>query len=408
MLLVAFASAVLGVPTHNHALQLLTGAPYSALDPAEADIVARHPEDSVAPLPPEALASSPLLQPRMMLSNGCAMSTFTLKTSIDILKLHQPAGAAEYELTKCANNRFCNDTAVQGLYNSSTHVLSAGAIPMQLAAGYFAAVHNATLVFKGDKPTLGVDAKHPKPKTMHDADGMLDAVRELGTHTVYVLRTNALDSIVCEVHDCMGNPAMGYQINHSTHERAHPQHNTDGTTKTACNNWRRALPSEEQTLVHLNVSRLRQAIDSGFERSSSASLARLAGLESGQLKVFDSRTLLAWQEDKNEATLQRSLAAWLALLEAWDVAPNATAVRSYLVENGWGERPAVPKEEAIANYAEVAEAPSNRNRNPHPNPNPYLNPHPLTRWRRPSPHGAPAMRRCSMRGPTTTATRPPS
>ena len=350
----AFASA-LGVPTHHQALQLLTGRP--AVDPAELDIIARHPEDSVIPLSPEALAGSPLLQPRMMLSNGCAMSTITLKTSTEILNLHQPAGAAEYELTRCANNRFCNSTVAQELYNRSAQAIPAGAIAMQLAAGYFAAVHNATLVFKGEVPYLNFAAETEGEKL--GADGTLDALRELGTHTVHVLRTNALDAILCEVHDCMGNPEMGYQINRSTHERVSPEHNEDkaSTTETACNNWRRALPSEEQPLVHLNVSRLRQAIDSQFEHSSNSTLTRLAGpsrgLESGHLKVIDSRTLLAWQEDKNEATLQRSLAAWLALLEAWGVAPNATAVRSYLVENGWGERPAVPKEETIANYAEV-------------------------------------------------------
>ena len=353
----AFASA-LGVPrpTHHQALQLLTGWP--AVDPAEVDIVARYPEDSVTPLSPEALAGSPLLQPRMMLSNGCAMSTITLKTSIEILNLHQPAGAAEYELTRCANNRFCNSTVAQGLYNRSAQMIPAGAIAMQLAAGYFAAVNNATLVFKGEVPNLDFAAE-PAEQEKLGADGTLDALRELGTHTVHVLRTNALDAILCEVHDCIGNPEMGYQINRSTHERVSPQHNEDeaSTTETACKNWRRALPSEEQPLVHLNMSRLRQAIDSQFKRSSNSTLTRLAGpsrgLESGHLKVIDSRTLLAWQEDKNEATLQRSLAAWLALLEAWGVAPNATAVRSYLVENGWGERPAVPKEEIIANYAEV-------------------------------------------------------
>ena len=154
----AFASA-LGVPrpTHHQALQLLTGWP--AVDPAEVDIVARYPEDSVTPLSPEALASSPLLQPRMMLSNGCAMSTITLKTSIEILNLHQPAGAAEYELTRCANNRFCNSTVAQGLYNRSAQMIPAGAIAMQLAAGYFAAVNNATLVFKGEVPNLDFAAE---------------------------------------------------------------------------------------------------------------------------------------------------------------------------------------------------------------------------------------------------------
>ena len=291
----------------------------------------------------DTVASSPLLQPRVMFAGGCTASTFTLRLATELMQLVWPNAGAVHnrsnELTWCAYNPYCE---VKRPFVSQTDAY-AEPEALQKVATHYAATHGGSLVFKASSD--------------HTTKCQSKALQELGTHTVILVPDNVLKVSLCEVRDCFTwiiAPEQGHMVDRSTGEvvAGVRNHKANPHAREPCNMWRRGLPSEKQPLVWLNTSTLVKTLqdqqakyDSWAEKLQQSHGWPRHGLQRAE-------ALLAWETSKDEADLKRSVASWRALMDIWQVPLNASTIEAFLRQHPqWGSRPTTPL--PIANFEEV-------------------------------------------------------
>lgn len=129
-------------------------------------------------------------------------------------------------------------------------------------------------------------------------------------------------------------------------------YSSDGVSRPTFADKRRAR--RELTKVGFNPADIVQILEQGLARDSRRPL-KLQRWGFTGFETIPVEDLAAFEHSRDQ--LERSVDAWTRLLKSLGVeAINTTAVRTDLMEHGWGERPLAPHANTLHNYEQVAAA----------------------------------------------------
>lgn len=281
-----------------------------------------------------ALRKAPLLQPRLIVSEGCSGSSATAQTTGRLLEAHgvkvaigprkKPCSDAahcadrvqESELFKCEKNPFC---ARPGTPCGTVTAHGDG----NVTAAMMGVVAEA--VVDGLSLVVKIESNYSKASELS-----FDVMRALGTNAVVAWRSNSLSKLVCSARDCFGHFGDGSQ----------PWAKLTGPSADACFE-RRKLPSDKQSRVWLNASEIvdRSLAPMQLMASTLASYLTKYGwsmrdgplaTEGGTVATVTTESLLGHETTNDTAVFERSVVAWSSLLTSIGVEPQERLVRREL------------------------------------------------------------------------------
>ena len=294
------------------------------------------PTVSNALVPVSVIAASPLMQPRMMYSGGCAGSSATMLMAMALLNIFQPAGKKTVfmnsmskqggqELTKCIVNSECTMRPNGG----QEQAVDSTAMLRSVQRYATETDTNSTLVFKAAEIAFNQE--------------IADALHKVNAQAMAVYRGNTLDQVICQVRDCFEvSDDVGMPVNATTGERS------DICFK------RRKLSRDDQPIVWLNVSTLRKHLDKRTRRNHEVG-AKMRSYGWADAAVSTTEELLRYVEDTSAASLEASVAAWGRVMHSWRVDHNVSAIRAFLAnQDSRGAYP--PQPQPLSNRDEVHKA----------------------------------------------------